>query len=58
MHRVWDLPTRLVHWLLAALIPFSWWSVTYGHTDWHIWSGIAILTLLLKETGSAVRSAH
>ena len=45
--RVWDLPTRLVHWLLAALIPFSWWSVKYGHTDWHIWSGIAILTLLL-----------
>ncbi len=38
---------RLVHWLLAALIPFSWWSVKYHHTDWHIWSGIAILTLLL-----------
>jgi len=38
---------RLVHWLLAALIAFSWWSVKYGHTDWHIWSGIAILTLLL-----------
>jgi cytochrome b len=45
--RVWDLPTRLVHWLLAALIPFSWWSVKYDHTAWHIWSGIAILTLLL-----------
>jgi cytochrome b len=44
---VWDLPTRLVHWLLAALIAFSWWSVTYHHTDWHIWSGIAILTLLI-----------
>jgi len=45
--RVWDLPTRLVHWLLAALIAFSWWSVKNHHTDWHIWSGIAILTLLL-----------
>jgi cytochrome b len=44
---VWDLPVRLVHWLLAALIAFSWWSVTYHHTDWHIWSGVAILTLLL-----------
>jgi cytochrome b len=43
---VWDLPVRLVHWLLAALIAFSWWSVTYHHTDWHIWSGCAILTLL------------
>jgi cytochrome b len=45
--RVWDLPVRLVHWLLAALIAFSWWSVHHHHTDWHIWSGCAILTLLL-----------
>ncbi|MFL5217761.1 MAG: cytochrome b/b6 domain-containing protein [Microvirga sp.] len=44
---VWDLPIRIVHWLLAALIAFSWWSVKNHHTDWHIWSGIAILTLLL-----------
>jgi cytochrome b len=44
---VWDLPTRVVHWLLAALIVFSWWSVKNHHTDWHIWSGIAILTLLV-----------
>ncbi len=29
------------------MIPFSWWSVHNHHTDWHIWSGIAILTLLL-----------
>lgn len=44
---MWDLPTRLFHWLLAGLIAFSWWSVTYHHGDWHIWSGVAILTLLL-----------
>jgi cytochrome b len=44
---VWDLPIRLVHWLLAALIAFSWWSVHDHHTDWHIWSGCAILTLLI-----------
>jgi cytochrome b len=41
------LPTRLVHWLLAALILFSWWSVHHHHTEWHIWSGCAILTLLI-----------
>jgi cytochrome b len=45
--QVWDLPVRLVHWLLAALIAFSWWSVHSHHTDWHIWSGCAILTLLI-----------
>ena len=44
---VWDLPVRLVHWLLAGLILFSWWSVKNHHTDWHIWSGCAILTLLI-----------
>jgi len=47
MQQVWDLPVRLVHWLLAALIAFSWWSVHNHHTDWHIWSGCAILTLLI-----------
>lgn len=44
---VWDLPIRLFHWLLAALILFSWWTVHHHHTDWHIWSGCAILTLLI-----------
>jgi cytochrome b len=44
---VWDLPIRLFHWLLAALIAFSWWSVEYDHTSWHIWSGCGILTLLI-----------
>lgn len=44
---VWDLPTRLFHWLLAGLIAFSWWSVHNHHTDWHIWSGCSILALLI-----------
>ena len=44
---VWDLPIRLIHWGLAGLIAFSWWSVHNHHTDWHIWSGCAILTLLI-----------
>ncbi|MEO5774240.1 MAG: cytochrome b/b6 domain-containing protein [Sphingomicrobium sp.] len=45
--RVWDLPTRLIHWLLVALIAFSWWSAENGEIDWHIWSGISVLTLLV-----------
>lgn len=44
---VWDLPVRLVHWLLAALIAFSWWSAENHHLDWHIWSGCGVLTLLI-----------
>ena len=44
---VWDLPTRLFHWMLVALIGFSWWSAEEEHVEWHIWSGYAVLTLLL-----------
>lgn len=44
---LWDLPTRLFHWLLVALIAFSWWSGEYGETDLHIWSGLAVLSLLI-----------
>ena len=44
---VWDLPTRLFHWLLVALIAFSWWTAEQGRTEWHLYSGYAILSLLL-----------
>lgn len=44
---VWDLPIRLFHWLLVALIGFSWWSAENGWIEWHIWSGIGVLTLLV-----------
>jgi len=44
---VWDLPTRLFHWTLVALIAFSWWSAEEEHVDWHIWSGLAVMTLLV-----------
>jgi cytochrome b len=43
---IWDLPVRLVHWTLAGLIALSWWSAEYHHGDLHIWSGLAVLTLL------------
>ena len=52
---VWDLPVRLFHWLLAALIGFRWWSVKYDHASWHIWSGCAILTLLIYWNTTAQR---
>jgi cytochrome b len=45
--RIWDVPTRLFHWALVGLIGFSWWSAEEHHLDWHIWSGIGVLTLLV-----------
>ena len=44
---VWDLPTRLFHWALVVLIAFSWWSAEEEELEWHMWSGYAVLTLLL-----------
>ena len=44
---IWDLPTRMFHWVLAGLVGFSWWTAETHRDDLHIWSGIAILTLLI-----------
>jgi cytochrome b len=45
--RVWDLPTRLFHWLLVILIGFSWWSAETRHMDWHMLSGVVALALVV-----------
>ena len=45
--RVWDLPTRLFHWILAALVIGSFASVKIGNMDWHGRLGYAVLALLI-----------
>lgn len=44
---VWDLPIRLFHWTLVALIAFSWWSAENNRIELHIWSGLGVLSLLI-----------
>ena len=44
---IWDLPVRLFHWMLVALIAFSWWSAENDAIELHLWSGYAILTLII-----------
>ena len=46
--RVWDLPTRAFHWLLAGLVVFSIVTAKIGGgaMEWHLRSGYCILTLL------------
>ena len=46
--RVWDLPTRSFHWLLAAAVVFSVVSARIGGSAmvWHFRSGYLIFTLL------------
>lgn len=45
--RVWDVPTRLVHWSIAIGFGISWGSARWNHMQWHLWSGYAMLGLLL-----------
>ena len=47
--RVWDLPTRIFHWVLAILVVFSFTTGKMGGSwlGWHMKSGYAILTLVL-----------
>lgn len=47
--RVWDLPTRLFHWLLAACVIglVITGSVGGNWMNWHLRLGYAVLTLLL-----------
>lgn len=44
---VWDLPTRLFHWALVALIALSWWSAENEKLDLHLWTGMGVLSLLI-----------
>lgn len=46
--RVWDLPTRVFHWLLAGLVVVSIVSARMGGgaMAWHLRAGLAILALL------------
>lgn len=58
---VWDVPTRVFHWLLVALITTSWITGSLGN-DWlryHFWSGYTILTLVLfRIVWGLVGSTH
>jgi cytochrome b len=45
--RVWDLPTRLFHWLLASAVIALFVTAKMGAMDWHFRLAYATLTLLL-----------
>ena len=48
--RVWDISTRIFHWLLVVLVAIGLYTGLTGgfqEMDWHVKSGIAILTLLV-----------
>lgn len=44
---VWDIPTRLTHWLLVLLLVASWCSAETHHMEYHRYSGYALLGALV-----------
>jgi cytochrome b len=48
-HRVWDLPTRIFHWAIFALVLAQWCSAEWNlwSMDWHFRLGYAVLALVL-----------
>jgi cytochrome b len=46
--KVWDLPTRLFHWTLVALMIVQWLTAEESSTmGYHVWGGYAVLALVL-----------
>lgn len=45
--KVWDLPTRLFHWVLVALVAGAWYTAEFGPMEWHARIGQAILALVI-----------
>lgn len=46
---LWDIPTRVCHWMIVACVPLSWWSAEQERYDWHQWIGYTLITLVLTR---------
>lgn len=61
---IWDLPIRLFHWALAALVLLAWWSAETSDMRTHLLAGSAIAGLLVFRLcwglfgSSTARFAH
>ncbi|WP_281176486.1 cytochrome b/b6 domain-containing protein [Phenylobacterium immobile] len=45
--RLWDGPTRVVHWGLVIALGLCWWTGETGRLEWHRWSGYSALGLIV-----------
>lgn len=44
---VWDLPVRLFHWALVAVLVAAWIAQSLGEMTYHMYAGYSALTLVL-----------
>lgn len=45
--QVWDIPTRLFHWLTAVLVLAAYVTLRLDWMNWHVWIGDAVLALVI-----------
>ena len=46
---LWDIPTRVFHWLIVACVPLAWWSAEEERYDLHQWVGYTVLVLVVTR---------
>src|ERR1700756_2475183 len=47
--RIWDLPVRVLHWLLAVGTRAGLWTGLHNELEYHLYSGYAILWIVLMR---------
>ena len=46
---LWDIPTRLFHWLIVVCVPLSWWSAETENFELHEWLGYIVIVLVVSR---------
>ncbi|MEE4145277.1 MAG: cytochrome b/b6 domain-containing protein [Halieaceae bacterium] len=46
---LWDIPTRLCHWLIVVCLPLSWWSAETENYELHEWLGYTVIVLVVSR---------
>ncbi|QDE30429.1 MULTISPECIES: cytochrome b/b6 domain-containing protein [Shewanella] len=44
--KVWDIPTRLFHWVMVCLFGGLWWTADIGEMQWHQVLAYLLMTLI------------
>lgn len=47
--RVWDIPVRAMHWFLVLSIAVCWWTGLHDELEYHLYSGYAVLWIVLMR---------
>lgn len=56
--RIWDIPTRLFHWLLVLCFAGLWYTGKEGDMDNHVLLGYTVTALLLFRVGWGFAGGH